>query len=351
MNAKDIEPPRQRDSSDNRQPTAPTASGVAHPWRRRITRLLLAALIGLVVLALVGAAVEALLERRDQRVYTAPGELVDVGDGRRLHLLARGAEHDGPTVVLEAGTGAFSLDWAWVQSKVAEHATVVSYDRAGLGWSDPRQDDLTASGAVADLRAALDAQGINVPYILVGHSTGGFLIRAFADTYPDDTAGLVFVDASHEDGFVIDSDSGQRTGIDWVSRVAQGLARVGVVRVFNQFGQADLPRDQQGAYLAMTSTPGYIAASIDEYGAVNRLARSMGDTRDLGDIPVRVLSASDGDADFAALQPDLATLSSNGRHDVIEGSNHSSIIGQQDNASEVSAAIIDLLDTVQSPSD
>jgi pimeloyl-ACP methyl ester carboxylesterase len=346
--------PRPGDSSDNRRPTAPTTSGVVgppHPWRRRIRSLLLGAMIVVVGLAVVGAAAETLLERRDQRVYTAPGELVDVGDGRRLHMLVSGAEHDGTTVILEAGTGGFSSDWAWTQSKVAEHATVVSYDRAGLGWSDPRQDDLTASGAVADLRAGLDAQGINGPYVLVGHSSGGFLIRAFADTYPDDTAGLVFVDASHEDGFVIDSDSGQRTGIDWVSRVAQGLARVGVVRVFNQFGQAALPRDQQGAYLAMTSTPGYIAASIDEYGAVNRLARSMGDTRDLGDIPVRVLSASDGDADFAALQPDLATLSSNGRHDVIEGSNHSSIIGQQDNASEVSAAIIDLLDTVQSPSD
>ena len=227
----------------------------------------------------------------------------------------------------------------------------MSYDRAGIGWSDPRQDDLTAPGAVADLRVALNAQRINGPYVLVGHSSGGFLIRAFANTYPDDTAGLVLVDASHEDLFQVDANGGQRSGMTWLLRVAQALARIGVVRVVNPFGQADLPDDQRGAHRAITATPAYVAAAIHEFGAVERLARDVRDSQDLGDIPVRVLSASDGDADFQALQPDLATLSSNGRHDIIPGSVHSTIIGQQDHAAEVSAAIIDLLDTLQSQSD
>lgn len=351
MKGEAVEPPRQSDPSDSHPTTATSPqTGPPRRRRRRIRRLLLGALIGVVILASVGAAAEALLEWRDRRAYPAPGELVDVGGGRRLHLLVSSPELDGPTVILEAGTGAFSLDWAWVQSMVADHATVVSYDRAGIGWSDPRQDDLTAPGAVADLRAALDAQGINGPYVLVGHSSGGFLIRAFADTYPDDTAGVVFVDSSHEGQFVSDANSGQRSGTRVLLAAARALARVGAVRAFNSLMPSNVPADQEGASLAMASTPGHVAAVIDEFAAVERLARDMRDTQDLGDIPVRVLSASDGDADFQALQPDLAALSSNSRHDVIDGSTHSSIIGQQDNAAQVSAAIIDLVETVQSPS-
>jgi pimeloyl-ACP methyl ester carboxylesterase len=93
-------------------------------------------------------------------------------------------EHDGPTVLLETGMGGASMAWAWVQPRVAERATVVAYDRAGLGWSDPSPRGPGAEQVVRDLREALAVRGLSGPYVLVGHSLGGHYMRAFAAAHP-----------------------------------------------------------------------------------------------------------------------------------------------------------------------
>src|SRR3954447_17839407 len=83
----------------------------------------------------IGATWQAIASRRDRRRFPPPGRLVDVG-GHRLHLVVAGSPTEAPTVVLEAGMASMSANWAWVQRDVAERFRVVSYDRAGLGWSD-----------------------------------------------------------------------------------------------------------------------------------------------------------------------------------------------------------------------
>lgn len=128
----------------------------------------------------------------------APGIRVDL-DGRRLHLfcLGRGA----PTVVLEAGLGGNSLEWRPVQKRVGAHTRVCAYDRPGYGWSDPRPEPRTSDQIARELRAALTQAGVPGPYVLVGHSFGGFNVRMFAARYPDQSAAVVLVDAAHEDQF------------------------------------------------------------------------------------------------------------------------------------------------------
>ena len=123
--------------------------------------------------------------------------LIDIG-GRRLFLRCIGA--GGPTVLLEAGYGDDGTIWSSVQLRVSEFARVCSYDRAGLHRSD-RVLDLPRTGAdvVADLHALLAAADVPGPYVLVGHSYGGLYSRLFAATYPAEVAGLVLVDAWHED--------------------------------------------------------------------------------------------------------------------------------------------------------
>ena len=126
--------------------------------------------------------------------------LFDVG-GRRLYLSCMGASDDGPTVVLEAGHGNDSTIWLAVQAALAPTTRVCAYDRANApgGTSDPAPTPRTAEDVVSDLRALLDAADVPGPYVLVGHSLGGLFVRLYASEHPDEIAGLVLVDPSHED--------------------------------------------------------------------------------------------------------------------------------------------------------
>jgi len=129
---------------------------------------------------------------------TAPADpnLVEIG-GRRMWLSCVG---EGPrTVILEAGLGADHTAWERVQPDAAQLTRVCSYDRAGLGRSNPAATPRTGADVVADLHALLQAAEITPPYVLVGHSFGALFVRLYAYTYPEEVAGLVLVDPVHED--------------------------------------------------------------------------------------------------------------------------------------------------------
>ena len=125
-----------------------------------------------------------------------PGMLVDIG-GRRLHLLCIG--RGDPTVLFEAsGWGVSSLSAAMVRERVSSRARVCSYDRMGMGWSDPGPSVVTAGELARQLAVLQDRAGLNGPFILVGSSVGGLTIEMFGRRYPERTAGLVFLDAAIE---------------------------------------------------------------------------------------------------------------------------------------------------------
>lgn len=127
-----------------------------------------------------------------------PGKLYEVG-GHKMHLHRTGT--GGPTVVLEAGAGAFSVDWYLVQQEVEKFTSVCSYDRAGHAWSELGPRPRTMRQAVADLHRLLAQAAIPGPYILVGHSMGGLLVRLFANEYPNQVAGMVLVDSGFENSY------------------------------------------------------------------------------------------------------------------------------------------------------
>lgn len=136
------------------------------------------------------------------QILPVPGQRVDIG-GWRLHLNCQGERKPGqPTVILEAGGGDSSVTWALVQPKVAAFSRVCSYDRAGSGWSDLGPNPRTMRQMVYELHMLLNHAGLQPPYLLVGHSLGGFLLRLYTSSYPAEVSGLVFVDASHEDDLV-----------------------------------------------------------------------------------------------------------------------------------------------------
>ncbi len=129
--------------------------------------------------------------------YARAEQLVDVDHGRRLNLYCVG--QGSPTVIFDAGLGGNTASWDTVQPVIAAHTRTCSYDRAGLGFSDPATRPGTSANAVDDLQHLLFAAVIKPPYILVGHSAGGLDMRLYAYGHAADVVGMVLVDPSHED--------------------------------------------------------------------------------------------------------------------------------------------------------
>jgi pimeloyl-ACP methyl ester carboxylesterase len=160
--------------------------------------------------------------------YPPPGRMVDIG-GRCLHAQESG--RGSPVVVLESGIAATSLSWQSIQKEIAGFTRVVSYDRAGLGWSDAATARHTAIRCVGDLRALLQAAQLPPPYILVGHSFGALIVRAYASRYPDDVTGVLLVDPLRPEEWYPLSRQ-QRTTLARgvrLSRRGARLARIGLV--------------------------------------------------------------------------------------------------------------------------
>jgi pimeloyl-ACP methyl ester carboxylesterase len=142
-------------------------------------------------------------------VYTRPGIVAPARDGARLNFVCRGT--GSPAVVFDSGWTDWSPAWATVQPSIARFTRNCSYDRAGSGFSGPGPLPRTSERIATELHDALRAAGIAGPYILVGHAFGGDHVRAFADLFPADVAGLVLVDADAND---VDTPENRRRADD-----------------------------------------------------------------------------------------------------------------------------------------
>jgi pimeloyl-ACP methyl ester carboxylesterase len=325
-------------------------------------------LFGAIVLALSTCQIFA----ETASVPKPTGKLVDLGT-HRLHVNCTG--HGSPIVVVENGLGDFSFDWVLVQSRVARFTRICTYDRPGYAWSDPGPKPQTFAQLNFDLRSALARLGESGPYVLVGHSFGGPVVRNFAATYPHDVAGMVLVDAAHE---------GLRVGIGGgkTIRLGEGAQGRPIPPPHEEIAASDEPairaedlpaelktldpmfnvlpaaertlqlwaQQQPAVYDAQNSETGW----SDEYFAKWLAAPQAGT---LGSIPLIVLSRAeggykDGQADIPALQLEkerkdgqekLVLLSTNGRQ-VILSSGHNMNLERPD---DVAAAIRDVVNAVR----
>jgi len=128
----------------------------------------------------------------DRRRYATEGRWIDIGAGQRLYMLEKGSGE--ATVLFEAGIAATNLNWFHIQEEVSQFAATASYDRGGLGWSSPSRTPRTPSNLGEELHELLWRAGLKPPFILVGHSFGGLVMRRYALMYPEEVAGIVLVD-------------------------------------------------------------------------------------------------------------------------------------------------------------
>jgi pimeloyl-ACP methyl ester carboxylesterase len=306
--------------------------------------------LGLIVLMLlVGVVSEWFASRSDAHRFPQEGRLVDA-DGLRLNIRYMGLAAPGaPTVILESGLGSPALGWKFVQPGIAAFAGVCSYDRAGYGWSDPAETPRTSLQIAKELHALLQNAGLKPPYILVGHSFGGYNIRMFNALYPEEVAGAVFVDPSHEDqeerlppGLKKLMDD-QNKSFASMAKLMPLAIPTGVARLLQGLGRkkSALPLDytEEIEYLQRRTT--FIDAVAREGAAFGQSASQVRGAGSFGDKPLIVLTACKHaeladigpvvtEAELSAfqqiwmhdLQPRIARLSTRGKQILVPNSDH-----------------------------
>ena len=158
--------------------------------------------------------------RKDLRATPAPGRMVDVG-GYKLHMWCEGS--GTPAVVLDTGLGGSAADWGYVQPQVAKFTRVCSYDRAGMGYSDPGPMPRTSRQISEELSRLIQNSGIDAPVVLVGASLGGLHVRAFTYEHP---ISVVSAGVSEESQARVQVWNGlQRSQASLSSRGCQVIAR------------------------------------------------------------------------------------------------------------------------------
>jgi pimeloyl-ACP methyl ester carboxylesterase len=257
--------------------------------------------------------------RRDRKRYTGPGRWIDIGQNRKLYVVEKGS--GGPAVLFEAGIAATTLNWHHIQENVARFTSTAAYDRSGLGWSTPCRTARIPSNIAAELHTMLQSAGIKPPYILVGHSFGGLVMRRYAVTYPEDVAGVVLIDPMRcEEWPPLNPakqhmiDRGKRLSRYAIPIARFGLARLALTSLLARSGRLSghlasatgnggrhvlrrvteevgkMPREVWPVVAAHWSRPGYYAGMRRHVEAVPESVREMENTEPIREIPVLVLT-------------------------------------------------------------
>ncbi len=307
----------------------------------------------IVILALIAGGIWLLGSRAKKRLaaqYPPPGQMVDVG-GFQMHINCQGDPAMGPAVVMDAGQAEPSLTWASVQPAVAEFARVCAFDRAGLGWSEASPNPRTLSNYIKEQHTLLVRAGVEPPYVLVGHSAGGLYARVYAHQYPDEVAGMVLVDAGHEDLDVRPPESVVSTSKRMMKLMGcafplfQMLSSTGIFAlapgIADRLWPNPIPDGAREAYtgLAASGRRWFQTMGQETTAMWSNLpaARAM-QLSTLGDVPLVVLSrgqtgmatglgiSAEGVAQFKAaedeMQAELAALSTRGKQIIAEECGH-----------------------------
>ncbi len=297
------------------------------------------------------------------------GKLIDIG-GFKLHIQATGEKSQLPTLVIEGGAGSSSEYYHWMSEGLKKHLRVIRYDRAGIGYSDESNTPRTPKTIARELHRLLEKAGETPPYILAGHSMGGPYIRVFAQLYPKEVAGMVFLDATHpqqvERGNAPKQSSFKYKAVIRIYQAMALLGDLGVIGLYDHlFGPLlsgeGLP-DQVNDRITDLLLDGKLARTYaKEIGQYHITLKQAGEANQFGAIPIRVFTAVainqeayraaslDPEKQLAKtieMQKEYTQLSTSGKQILVDG-NHSSIFTKKKNAEIINREIIQLVQALK----
>ncbi|MDX8366113.1 alpha/beta hydrolase [Cytobacillus sp. IB215665] len=273
-------------------------SNVTKNFRR--LKLIGIALITIILLTLVsGFLYEHISYKNVKTNFPPDGKMIDVG-GRDIHVNIQGEKTNLPPVVIEAGAGSWSDDWSYVQKELSKHTEVITYDRAGLGWSEPPPNGYSIDTTINDLSKILEYSNIDTPVILVGHSLGGLYTRLFTDKYPDKVSGLVLVDARNEyftEKATTFNDVYFESQDQAIYRI---LSQFGIIRLFGEGMLGDAIPDYLSAekQVNVQYDSDFFKITDEEFKQLRSLEKLLKDTQHLDDKPLLIITLSDTDREM-----------------------------------------------------
>jgi pimeloyl-ACP methyl ester carboxylesterase len=324
-------------------------------WFVRLRRIILWLVAGVLGLAALGILFQIAGTALDRRASSPAGQLIDVG-GYEMYLHCTGETRDGSaTVILETGLGGTSSTWARVQPEIAKATRVCSYDRAGMGWSDPGSEPRDAQHIAGELHTLLQNAGIPGPYVLVGWSYGGLYVQEFAGTYEDEVTGLVLLDSSSPDQWTSTPEGqAQFESNSAMYRVAPALARLGVMRIMGLLQpDSGLPSPfNEELKASFAATKDWDAQSAEFLASLSSAAQ-VKEARFRTSLPLAILTATEHGTPAAqeqiwqAWQAELVSLSTNSIQQVVDGADHASFWRDPEIARVSIAAILEIVETAQ----
>jgi pimeloyl-ACP methyl ester carboxylesterase len=320
-------------------------------WIPRIIILVIILPLGLLA---IGFIYETIASKSDWDRYPPPGEFIDIG-GYKLHLYCTGQRASNqPIVVLEAGSGSASPDWALVQPEIAKFTRVCSYDRAGLGWSNPGPLPRNSEQYATELHTLLTSAGEKPPYLFVGHSLGGHTVRIYTQAHPEDVVGMVLVDTRPTSGQIPTGPIGTGQLKMW-----EFLAHCGFFRLIGK-GALQTQAPSLAEKIPDYPYPIVIDAAFFETDRLQEMTIQESDKRaqetgPFGDLPLAVISheipslfsflppdeIKEAEDLWQAEQRDFANLSTNSQYLIAEGSGHNI---QLDNPDIIIDTVLRMLD-------
>ncbi len=311
-----------------------------------VKKLALSVFGTLAAIIAIGAIYQFSAAYMEREEYPAPGKMYEI-DGLSIHLDCRGT--GSPTVILEAGLASGSLSWTLVHDALADRTRTCAYDRPGIDWSDPVDSEQSSTDVVERLHKLLEMAHITDSLVLVGMSAGGVHVRKYYAEFPDNVAGMVFVESVHDqqgNRLPSHAEGGAAGSLATILSACSWLQPVGFVRLIALvYGDVEssirdiFPEEAANKYKANLNQSHTCAAGLLELRANDEEIRKVEPPVALGDLPLIVLSegkAPEANEEMGItleqarkeaeawdiLQTELTALSNNGERRIARQSGH-----------------------------
>ena len=319
--------------------------------------------IGIAVI-IIGVVVAGQIAYYSIEEIDPPGEMYLIND-LEIHMLCTGSENDNmPTIIIVPGGGASSYAYYSLQENLSEKIRTCSYDPAGLGWSESNDIPYTAKNLSSELEQLLEVAQIDGPIILAGHSLGGIVSLIYSAEHEDQVVGIAFIDSSHynevdyygkEFREATEKEIKKQLANFWMIEFASRLGIISIMNIFDSSG-TEIERDHKKrmVYFDRWNPPYPVIKSMTENIFLS-FEQGKEPHYHRGDLPIVSISASgvaskdsfelggvssdEVKKGFKELHKDLANLSTKGKHGVINGTNHVSIVYHDKTAEHILSLI------------